>query len=445
MTGPGQSQAIERQDVSPSQGVTGDGSRYDAVIVGASLAGCSTAMLLARGGLRVAVVEKRPDPAAFKRICGHFIQSSGVPSLERLGLLEPILAAGGVRSRLRMWTRWGTIGPSPTDVVPAAVNIRRERLDPIVREMAANEDGVEMLLGYAVDELLTERDVIVGVRASSSDGQALTIRAQLVVGADGRDSTVAKLAKSPAKTTRHGRFSYAAYFEGPPPAGSPDGTIWMLDPQWAAAFPTDGGLTMYGCMPTKDRLPEFRRDLEGAMRAFVSDIPEAPPILQSRQVGPVLGKIEMPNVQRAPIAPGLALVGDAALATDPLFGVGCGWAFQGAAWLADSVAPALRGQEPLRAGLARYRRRHRRGLNGHAFLIHDYATGRRFTPPERMLFAAAAADPRVRDAFSRFGTRNDGPISLLPTVARAVGVMARRPLARGRRHAPSITAPEVAA
>ena len=92
---------------------------YDAVIVGASLAGCSTAMLLAREGAQVALVERRPDPDAFKRVCGHFIQSSAVPTLERLGLLEAMEAAGAVRSRLRMWTRWGTIemgsdSPLPT-------------------------------------------------------------------------------------------------------------------------------------------------------------------------------------------------------------------------------------------------------------------------------------------------------------------------------------------
>ncbi len=418
------------------------GTEHDVVIVGASLAGCSTAILLARGGLKVAVVEKRPDPAAFKRICGHFIQSSAVPSLERLDLLEPILAAGGVRSRLRMWTRWGTIGPSPEEVVPAAVNIRRELLDPIVRGMAANQDGVELLLGYAVKDLVDEQGAIAGVKAVSTGGQTIALRAQLVVGADGRDSTVAKLAKSPAKITRHGRFSYAAYFEGPPPVGSPDGTIWMLDPQWAAAFPTDGGLTMYGCMPTKDRLPEFRRDLDGAFRSFIADIPEAPPILESRRVSPMFGKIEMPNVQRAPVAPGLALVGDAALATDPLFGVGCGWAFQGAEWLADAVAPALHGQEPLRAGLGRYRRRHRRGLGGHAFMIHDYARGRPFTPPERLLFSAAARDPLVGDSFSRFGTRNDGPIRLVSTFARALSTSARLPLAAARQRTPQLGAPE---
>lgn len=420
---------------------------HDVVIVGASLAGCTTAVMLARGGLKVALLDQRPDPAAFKRICGHFIQSSAVPTLQRLGLLEPLVQAGAVRSRLRMWTRWGTIEPPPERVVAAAVNIRRERMDPIVRETAASQRGVELLLGYSVSELIDDGERICGVKALTSDGSSLRLTGRLVVGADGRDSTVAKLANVRAKVSRHGRFSYAAYFEGPPPVGSPDGTIWMLDPQWAAAFPTDGGLVMYGCMPTKDRLPEFRRDLDGALRAFLADVPDAPPILEARQVGPTLGKIEMPNVQRAPVAPGLALVGDAALATDPLFGVGCGWAFQSAEWLADAIGPSLRGEEPLSDGLSRYRRRFRRGLGGHAALIHDYATGRRFSPPERMMFSAAAYDRRVGEAFTRFGTRNAGPASLVPIFARSLVVHARRRLARvhGGSQPPRVSTPEALA
>jgi 2-polyprenyl-6-methoxyphenol hydroxylase-like FAD-dependent oxidoreductase len=426
---------------------TGRAQKYDAVIVGASLAGCTTAIMLGRAGLNVAIVEQRPDPTAFKRICGHFIQSSAVPTLERLLLLEPIEAAGGVRSGLRMWTRWGVIEPPSSDVVAPAVNLRRERLDPLVREIASSVSGVEMILGYGVTELVRADDAVVGIRAHDRHGRELVLRAALVVGADGRDSTIAKLAGVRSKVSGHGRFSYATYFEGPPPTGSPDGTIWMLDPQWAAAFPTDGGEIMYGCMPTKDRLPEFRRDPDRALRAFVADIPDAPPILQARQVGPTLGKIEMPNVQRAPVAPGLALVGDAALATDPLFGVGCGWAFQSAEWLAEAVMPALRGQEPLRDGLASYRRRFRRGLGGHAALIHDYATGRRFSVPERVLFSAAAYDPKVGTAFSRFGTRNAGPASLIPMYGRSLAVHARRLLGKARggpRSSPSI-APEALA
>src|SRR6187200_1025883 len=87
-------------------------AEYDVAIVGASLSGCTAAILLSRAGARVALIEKSPDHVAFKRLCSHFIQASAVPTLERLGLMEPILAAGGQRARGLLWTRWGWIEPS---------------------------------------------------------------------------------------------------------------------------------------------------------------------------------------------------------------------------------------------------------------------------------------------------------------------------------------------
>jgi len=126
--------------------------------------------------------------------------------------------------------------------------------------------------------------------------------------------------------------------------------------------------------------------------------------------------------------------GDAWLATDPLFGVGCGWAFQSAEWLADSVGPALRGAEPLERGLKRYRRRHRRGLRLHAAQIHDYADGRRFTFPERLVMEAAASDPEIATRFDAFATRQVTPVRALATIVpRALAFNARRVLPSHRR------------
>jgi hypothetical protein len=184
-------------------------------------------------------------------------------------------------------------------------------------------------------------------------------------------------------------------------------------------------------MGTEDRLPEFKADPEAALVRFMSDIPEPPPIAQSKLVGPVMGKIDMTNRKRGPIAPGLALIGDAALAADPLFGIGCGWALQSGEWLADSVAPALRGEAPLQQGLERYKRRHARALGGHAFLINDYATGRPMSAIERLIFSAAARDERCASMFEAFGTREIGPQQFMPRMLpRAVTVNARHALAR---------------
>jgi len=402
--------------------------RYDAVVVGASLAGCATAIQLGRSGASVALVEKRPDPAAFKRICGHFIQASATPTLERLDLLEPILAAGGIRSRITAWTRWGWIDPPP-EHAGYAVNLRRERLDPLVRKIADATPGVELMLGRTVKGLLRDGDAVAGVEVDGRDGEHSQLRAPLVVGADGRGSPVAELAGLSGKTYPHERFVYAAYFEGRP--DPPDSALWFLDPDVAASFPTDDGLTLYAVVPTKKHLPAFKRDPEAALVDFVTGLPDAPQISSGKIVGPVLGKIEMPNRVRGPVAPGLALVGDAALATDPLFGIGCGWAFQSAEWLADSVAPALAGSEPLQRGLARYRRSHRRELRGHAFLIHDYATGRRFNPGERLLFSAAVRDPKLATTFDEYGTRQIKPSKMfVKSIPRSIAVNMRYAMRR---------------
>src|SRR5262245_59531299 len=139
-----------------------DAGEYDVAIVGASLAGCTAAILLSRAGARVALIEKQPDPQAFKRMCSHFIQASAVPTIERLGLYEPILAAGGLRSRFHAWTRWGWIEPTERQSA-YCLNLRRSLLDPMLREKAANLAGVDLMLGERAERLLRDGDAFGGV------------------------------------------------------------------------------------------------------------------------------------------------------------------------------------------------------------------------------------------------------------------------------------------
>ncbi|HST39777.1 MAG TPA: NAD(P)/FAD-dependent oxidoreductase [Conexibacter sp.] len=404
---------------------------FDAVIVGGSLAGSAAAIALGRAGARVALVEQRPDPQAYKQVCSHFIQASAVPTLERLGLLAPMLDAGAVRSTFRIWTRWGWIVP-PRDDRRAGINLRRSKLDPLLRETALATPGVESLLGHtAVGLLGGAGERVSGVVVRDRSGAERELRARLTVGADGRGSKVARLSGVATRTTPHGRFAYGAYFEGGAPYGAPDASLWMLDPQWAAGFPTDSGLTFYAAMPTKARLPEFRRDPLAALVKLLADLPDPPPIHEGRVVEAVKGKIEMPNVEHEPIAPGLALVGDAALATDPLWGIGCGWALQSAEWLADAVGASLAAgpgaDDALDAGLARYRRRWRRGMIGHARVIEDFAPGRRLNPGERFVFSAAVHDGKVAATMDAFGSRSISPGRALATaLPRAVAVHARQ-------------------
>ncbi|HWO83326.1 MAG TPA: NAD(P)/FAD-dependent oxidoreductase [Solirubrobacterales bacterium] len=407
-------------------------TEYDVAIVGASLSGCTAAILLGRAGARVALVEKSPDPKAFKRICSHFIQASAVPTIERIGLYEPILEAGGLRSRFHSRTPWGWVEPTQKREA-YCLNLRRSLLDPMLREAAGAEPNVDLMLGQGAERLLRDGEAFGGVAVRDREGSEREIRARLVVGADGRDSRVAELAEVKEQTLPHNRLAYGGYFEGPKPRFWPDGAVWLLDPDMAAAFPTDGGQVFYIAMTHKDRAPEFKADPERALVEHVAGVPEPPPIRENRCVAPVIGKIEMPNRIRGPIAPGLALIGDAALATDPIFGVGCGFAFQSGEWLADSVSPALQGVESMDNCLRRYRKRHRRQLGMHARLIHDYSTGRKFDPIERAMMRTAVHDPQAAALFEAVGTRRKTPRQLLLPMARRIALANARRLSLGAR------------
>jgi flavin-dependent dehydrogenase len=143
----------------------------------------------------------------------------------------------------------------------------------------------------------------------------------------------------------------------------------------------------------------------------------------AERVSKLIGRLDMPNKMRPAARPGLAFVGDAALATDPLFGVGCGWAFQSAEWLVDETRSALLDHGDLDAALERYRRAFRRRLGPHHMQIADYSTGRPMRRNERIAFRAAARDPVVGAAVEAFITRRSTILRLLDPrlVPRLVG------------------------
>ncbi|WP_372787735.1 NAD(P)/FAD-dependent oxidoreductase [Paraconexibacter sp.] len=393
---------------------------YDAIIVGASIAGSCAAIGLARRGARVALLERRGDPDAYKTICGHFLQSSSRPALERLGVLSALHRAGAVDSTIDIHTPWGWIR-STEDQVPA-LNLRRSVLDPLLRRTAAETPGVDLMLGETVDRVRLDEGRGTGVECVDRAGRRRRLRAALVVAADGRGSRVAELANVPARTIDNARFAYYAYFSGI--ATRPGGArAWYLDPDVAFEFPTDNGLTMLACMPERDWLPEFKRDLGTAFSRFFAGLPDAPATRTATRETPIFGKLEMQTISRPAAARGIAFVGDAALAADPLPGVGCGWAVQSAEWLADCVGEALLEGRGLERSLRRYRRRHRAALHGHEQLITSYSSGRAFNPLERLLFSAAVHDAKTAAHLEAFGSRR----------IRVRQFLAPRPVARAAR------------
>jgi 2-polyprenyl-6-methoxyphenol hydroxylase-like FAD-dependent oxidoreductase len=371
---------------------------YDVAIVGASIGGCTAARFYGERGVKVALLEKRPDPRAYKTVCTHYIQSSATPVIERLGIAERLDERGANHNALNVWTpHGGWIRGLDDD--PYGYNVTRRTLDPLLREVAANTPNVDLRTGATVTALHPD-----GVELR--DGER--VRARLVVGADGRGSAVARLAGIRGRVKPHNRFFYWAYWRGVEPSDGRSRS-WFMEPHAAYTFPNEDGLTLVLVAPHKDRLPEFRSDLEGAYLRMVAELPDGPDLTNATRESKILGKLELPNVLRPAARGRVALVGDAALASDPLWGIGCGWALQSAEWLVDETADALRSGGDLDAALARYRKAHFRRLAPHHFMIADLASGRPANPIERLMFRAASRDETVNRAFGEVGSRRSPP------------------------------------
>ncbi len=239
---------------------------FDVVVVGASIGGCTAARLFALSGARVALIERRPDPDAYKVVCTHQILSSAVPTMDRLGLTAADREAGRDPQL-----------PRRLDAVERVDRVPRRRPARVRRHPAnARPAAARARRGYAGrgsdgrahGDRPARRRRPPGRRevAKAPTGAAQRIGARLVVAADGRGSTVARLARVPGRVRPHNRFFYFAYWRGLRPVTN-RARVWFLDPEGAAAFPNEDDLTVLAAVPHRSRMAEFRADPEGFLRA----------------------------------------------------------------------------------------------------------------------------------------------------------------------------------
>lgn len=407
---------------------------YDVAVVGASVAGCTVAVLLARAGLRVALIERRQELEAYRKLCTHHIQACANPVLEQLGLDEMIRAAGGLESELELWTRFGWIRPQPEiDKADRSLNIRREKLDPMLRQLAAETPGLELILGYAASDLVEEDGRFTGVVVQNNVlKRKMVVKARLLVAADGHYSKMGEMSAVPTRKWPNNRFVYMAYFRDVPLKSGHNAQVWFQDPDVVYAFPTDDCLTLLAVAPTVDKLDAFKEDIPGNFYRYWEALPDGPVVCPEKQVTDLFGIVKGHIIQRQASLPGLAFIGDAALSSDPLWGVGLGWAFQSAGWLVEETLAALKGEDDLDKALVKYRRRHRLSLASHHWHIKSYAGGRGFYPFEKLYYAAAARDRVMARPFYAYARRQISFLELAGPhwAAWAVWVMLRSKLIR---------------
>jgi flavin-dependent dehydrogenase len=371
---------------------------YDAIIVGARCAGSPTALLLARRGYKVLLVDRSRFPSDMS-FSNHFLHQAGSACLQRWGLLQKLAATGcpPIAENYFDYGAFSLTGPvPPADGVNTAFAPRRIVLDPLLVE-AAVEAGAELREGFSVQDLIWDKDQVVGIRGRQ-DGLAVTEKARIVIGADGMFSVVAKAVQAPEyRNSPPLEGSWYAYWSGVPMKGW---HLWLRPDRVIFAYNTNHNLTLIGVAFAARDLPAIRGNVE---RNYSEVIAQHAPDLaermrdgrrESRFVGGAI-----PYHVRRPHGPGWALVGDAGYQKDPCTASGITDAFRSAEWLAEAIDAGFSGRQPVEQALAAYEERRNRSEMPYFELTTQLAA--LAPPPEetRQLLAALRHNPEQRSRF----------------------------------------------
>jgi 2-polyprenyl-6-methoxyphenol hydroxylase-like FAD-dependent oxidoreductase len=375
---------------------------YDAIVVGARCAGSPTAMLLARRGYRVLLLDKAGFPSDTLSV--HYIHQPGVARLERWGLLDRVIASNcpPVR-RLRFDVGPFALegAPPPWEGVADAYAPRRYILDTILVEAAAAA-GVEVREHFSVGELLTDGERVTGVRGHAAGGATVTEQARIVIGADGMRSLVARSVDAASyEMTPSLSCTYYTYWSDLPLDGTAE--LYPRPGRNITAGPTNDGRTLMIVYWPRAEFHAVRTDVEGAFMAALELVPSlAERARDARRVDRFYGTADLPNFYRQPYGPGWALVGDAGYHKDPILALGISDAFRDAELLAEAVDAGLSGREPMDNALAGYQRERDAQSMPSYRLTCDLARLEPPAPEMQQLFAALRDNQVQTNRF--FGT-----------------------------------------
>ena len=328
---------------------------YDVIIIGARAAGASTAMLLARGGLRVLAVDR--SAYGSDTLSTHSLSKSGVLLLSRWGVLDRVKAAGTPVTRTIEFRYGGDpvrIDVSGEGDVDGLYSPRRTVLDvELVDE--ARRSGAEICHGVSVAGLSFDPTGRVNGVELNLGTSTRRIGARFVLGADGGRSRVA--AAVGARTIVEDPSCSAFIFSYR--TGLADDLIqndYEVRGRAFGVIPTNDGLACVWVAMSPQRFrTEARGNLEGAFAAEVDSSEKMTELLRgTERVGGFRGAPGHPGFLRQAHGPGWALVGDAGYYKDPVSAHGITDAFVGAELLSSSLIDVINDGAPEQEALARF-------------------------------------------------------------------------------------------
>jgi flavin-dependent dehydrogenase len=377
---------------------------YDAIVVGARCAGAATAMLLARRGHRVLLVDRARFPSDM-RLSTHLVWQPGIARLEKWGLHQELAASGcpaitGGAIDFGPFTLTGRIPPAGD--VREAYAPRRFVLDTILVG-AAVRAGAELVEGCTVDGLITDAPTdgagarVRGIRGRVG-GRTFTATAPVVIGADGMRSPVARMTQAPSYLDRPALSgTYFSYWSG---LSMDEATLYVRPHRVVAANPTNDSLTVVGVSWPLEDYHRARTDIEGSFARTVEEVsPELADRLRAGRREERWAGAAVPSFFRRPYGPGWALVGDAGYVKDPCTAQGITDAFTSAELVAEAVDDALSARRPWDEALADYERRRNEAAMPMYEFTYAQSSLEPAPPPLQDLLAALADDPAGSDRF----------------------------------------------
>ena len=373
--------------------------KYDAIVVGARCAGSPTAMLLARKGYKVLVVDRATFPS--DTISTHMIHPPGIEALKRWGLLDRVIATGCppiARYSIDMGP-FKIEGSPGTAEAPASYGPRRTVLDELLVKAAA-EAGAEVREEFTVEELLFEDGRVAGIRGHAKGGQQVAEQARVVIGADGLYSLVAKSVAAEAyhEQPRLQAGYYTYWSDLPVPRGFE--AYDRGDRAWAA-WSTNDGLTLVVVSWPIAQFEENKHDIERHYLAALDRAPEfAARVREAKREERYVGTA-VPNFFRKPFGPGWALVGDAGYNKDFITAQGISDAFRDAERCANALDESFQGHRTFEDAMGAYQAaRDQHALPMFGFTC-DFASFAPATPEKRAMLQAVHGNPEAMDGFIR--------------------------------------------